>query len=274
VLGLPTTFPTVAAGSAASANTVAVKITNTGDAALNITGVALATGNAARAEERPGDFQVLTNTCVGTPVAAATAPTAENPGGTRSSCIVNVGFKPTATNTTSVSRLLVTSNADNGTESILLTGKSNGDALGGIGGDVPSSLALTLGAPASFGSFTPALAKTYDTAASASVVSTAGDATLSVADTSTTATGHLVNGVFALPQALQVRAANAANPNPAYKPLSETVALPVSLLTYTGPTAGADNVTLGFRQVIGATDTLRSGSYSKTLTFTLSTTTP
>jgi hypothetical protein len=36
----------------------------------------------------------------------------------------------------------------------------------------------------------------------------------------------------------------------------------------------SDPVTLGFRQSIGATDVLRSGSYSKALTFTLSTTTP
>ena len=49
---------------------------------------------------------------------------------------------------------------------------------------------------------------------------------------------------------------------------------PLPLLTYSGPTAGADPVTLGFRQSIGATDVLRAGSYSKTLTFTLSTTTP
>jgi hypothetical protein len=51
-------------------------------------------------------------------------------------------------------------------------------------------------------------------------------------------------------------------------------ASPTTLLTYSGPTAGADPVTLGFRQSIGATDALRAGSYSKVLTFTLSTTTP
>jgi hypothetical protein len=33
-------------------------------------------------------------------------------------------------------------------------------------------------------------------------------------------------------------------------------------------------VTLSFEQAIGAKDALRTGSYSKTLTFTLSTTTP
>ena len=47
----------------------------------------------------------------------------------------------------------------------------------------------------------------------------------------------------------------------------------MNLLTYTGPTT-TDPVTLGFRQAIGATDVLRAGTYSKTLTFTLSTTTP
>jgi sugar phosphate isomerase/epimerase len=271
VLGLPTTFPTAAAGTPASANAVAVKISNSGDAPLAVTAVGLAT---ARPEERTGDFSVLSNTCVGTPVPAATAPSAGNPGGTRSSCIVTVGFKPTASNTTSTARLQITSGADNATEQILLVGKSTGDALGGVGGDVPSALALTLGGGASFGSFTPALAKTYDTATSASVVSTAGNASLSVADTNSTAPGHLVNGTFALPSALQVAATNAANPTATYKALPETTALPTSLLTYAGPTAGSDPVTLNFRQAIGGTDTLRAGSYNKTLTFTLSTTQP
>ena len=35
-----------------------------------------------------------------------------------------------------------------------------------------------------------------------------------------------------------------------------------------------DAVTMAFKQAIGANDALRTGSYSKTLTFTLSTTTP
>jgi hypothetical protein len=77
-----------------------------------------------------------------------------------------------------------------------------------------------------------------------------------------------------LPQALQLRAVNAANPTASFVSLSETAGTPVDLLTYPGPTAGADPVTLGFRQAIGATDVLRAGTYSKQLTFTLSTTTP
>ena len=139
---------------------------------------------------------------------------------------------------------------------------------------MPSSLNLSLGGAASFGAFTPAFARTYETAASATVASTAGDATLSVTDSSPTATGHLVNGAFSLPSVLNVRATNAANASSAWAPLSETAGTPANLLTYTGPTAGAEPLTLGFRQAIGATDVLRAGNYSKTLTFTLSTTTP
>jgi len=48
---------------------------------------------------------------------------------------------------------------------------------------------------------------------------------------------------------------------------------PRSLISYAGPISN-DAVTLQFRQAIAANDALRTGSYSKTLTFTLSTTTP
>src|SRR5262245_63972701 len=69
---------------------------------------------------------------------------------------------------------------------------------GTVGGTVPATLSLTLGAPASFGSFVPGAAHDYDASTSATVTSTAGDATLSVADASTTAPGHLVNGSYSL----------------------------------------------------------------------------
>jgi hypothetical protein len=80
----------------------------------------------------------------------------------------------------------------------------------------------------------------------------------------------LVNGSFALSTPLQIRAANAANSNPAWADLGASQ----PLLTYTGPTAGADTVTVGLRQAIAASEVLRAGSYSKTLTFTLTTATP
>ncbi len=50
-------------------------------------------------------------------------------------------------------------------------------------------------------------------------------------------------------------------------------ASPTPLVAYAGPASNAP-VTVSFRQHIGATDALRTGTYAKTLTFTLSTTNP
>ena len=58
-----------------------------------------------------------------------------------------------------------------------------------------------VGPPAAFGAFTPGVARIYTAATTANVVSTAGDALLSVVDPSTTAPGHLVNGAFVAPDA-------------------------------------------------------------------------
>src|SRR3954465_4907527 len=102
--------------------------------------------------------------------------------------------------------------------------------------------------------------------------STAGDATLSVAEPSPTATGPLVHDGVSLPQPLQARARNANNTGTAYNNVGSS-ASPLNLLTYDGPVSN-DAVALEFKQSIGANDALRTGSYSKTLTFTLSTTTP
>ena len=140
------------------------------------------------------------------------------------------------------------------------------------GGTVPATLSLTLGAPAQFGAFTPGVARTYEATTQANVVSTAGDALLSVADPSSQNTGHLVNGSFFLPQPLQARARNAANTGTAYNNVGST-ASPLNLLTSSGPISN-DAVTLGFSQRIEANDALRTGTNGKTLTFTLSTTQP
>ena len=93
-----------------------------------------------------------------------------------------------------------------------------------------------------------------------------------MADPSATATGHLVNGTFSLPSALQAKATSAAGVGGAFADVGGS-AMPTSLLTYSGPTSN-DGVSLAFQQHVGATDALRTGAYSKTLTFTLSTTTP
>jgi len=122
---------------------------------------------------------------------------------------------------------------------------------GTVGGSVPATLALTLGAPATFGAFTPGVAREYTASTTATVTSTAGDATLTVSDAGANP-GHLVNGAFALPTPLQ--------------------GLGV-VKTWLGPTSN-EAVPVEFKQTIGATDALRTGSYSKTLTFTLATTNP
>ncbi len=123
-----------------------------------------------------------------------------------------------------------------------------------------------MGAPATFGPFTPGFAKDYTGTTAATVISTAGDATLSVADPSSTNTGKLVNGAFALPQVLQ------ASGGGAFAPVGGSAA-PTTLKTWSAPTSN-EVATVTFKQSIGANDALRTGTYSKTLTFTLSTTTP
>ena len=120
-------------------------------------------------------------------------------------------------------------------------------ATGGVGGSVPATLSLTLGAPASFGPFTPGIDRDYTASTTANVVSSAGDAALSVGDP-----GHLTNGSFALSEPLRVELSKSA---------------------WTAPVSN-DLVTVTFRQHVGATQPLRTGTYAKTLTFTLSTTTP
>jgi X-Pro dipeptidyl-peptidase len=144
---------------------------------------------------------------------------------------------------------------------------------GDVDGEVPGTLSLTVtGGAASLGAFTPGVARDYLGSLSANVISTAETATLSVADPDAVNTGHLVNGTFALPSALQVNGSSPIAGSSAFAPLGGSAA-PTTLLTYGGPVSN-DPVTLGFKQSIGATDALRTGSYSKTLTFTLSTTAP
>jgi hypothetical protein len=118
----------------------------------------------------------------------------------------------------------------------------------------------------------PGVTRDYFAKTDAKVISTAGDALLTAADKSTTATGHLVNDAFSLPQPLQVKATNSANAASAYAPVG-SANVPTPLLSYSGPVSN-DEVTLDFKQSIAAGDALRTGAYSKLLTFTLSTTTP
>ena len=142
-----------------------------------------------------------------------------------------------------------------------------------VGGTVPATLSLTLGPAVAFREpGRRAWANTYTASTTANVISSAGDALLSVADPSSTNTGHLVNGSFFLPQPLQARARNAANTGTAYNNVGSS-ASPLNLLTWNAPISN-DAVSLEFSQRVNANDALRTGTYSKTLTFTLSTTQP
>ena len=76
-----------------------------------------------------------------------------------------------------------------------------------------ATLSLSLGTPnATSARSSPAWRASYSSRMGANVISTAGDAALSVADRAPTLPGRLVNGAFVMPQALQARA-NAANPS-------------------------------------------------------------
>jgi hypothetical protein len=116
-----------------------------------------------------------------------------------------------------------------------------------VGLTVPTTLALTLGPNPSFGAFTPGIAADLTATTSANVISTAGDASLTVSDP-----GHLTNGSFALAEPLLVQ---------------------FSKSTWTQPVTN-DPVTITFEQHINASDVVRAGTYTKKLTFTLSTSTP
>ena len=132
---------------------------------------------------------------------------------------------------------------------------------------MPATLVGPLGGAASFGTFVPAWPATTWPTTTAVVDQHGRRRELTVSDRSTTNTGKLVNGTYALAQPLQVRAGTAA-----FAPLGGS-ASPTPLLTFDEPVSGA-SVPLELKQSIGASDGLRTGQYSKTLTFTLSTTTP
>ncbi|HWK27577.1 MAG TPA: ThuA domain-containing protein [Solirubrobacter sp.] len=134
-----------------------------------------------------------------------------------------------------------------GGEGVTLPPESSTSVEGTVGGTVPATLGLTLGAPATFGAFTPGESRDYTASTTADVLSTAGDAALTVSDP-----GHLSNGAFSLPEPLQVA---------------------FSKSTWDAPVSH-ESVDVTFKQHIGANDALRTGTYSRTLTFTLSTTTP
>ena len=147
-----------------------------------------------------------------------------------------------------------------------------------VEGEVPNTTSLTgCEAPVVLGPFVPAVNANYEGTCSLTATSTGSATELSAADLSGNETGHLVQGSYRLPSALETRATGLGNPplefpgtGGSYAPLSNPS---VTLLTYAGPVS-ADNVTVRFKQHIGLHDALHSGTYSKPITLSLEQTSP
>jgi sugar phosphate isomerase/epimerase len=258
----PPVFPATAAGSVSPS--VPVVVTNDGDAPLTFTGanpVTLAANAEDGGNQTRDDFQIVSHNC--------SSATPIPPGGT---CTVNVAFRPSRTNYTSVARLQFNSSSDDAMDRVLLAARSTGDANATVGGNVQSILQLSIvNTGGSFGTFVPGQNATYNTALAATATTTTADAALSVADLSGNQPGRLVNGAFSLASPVGVRALGLGDdPATAFTPVTGT---PQTLKSWSTPVTSAP-LTLGFRQQIGSTEALRAGAYGKTLTFTLSTTTP
>jgi PKD repeat protein len=142
-----------------------------------------------------------------------------------------------------------------------------------VGATVPMVLSLTLGGPATFGSFIPSLNRDYDAKTTAKALATSGNATLTVSDPAAGSAGHLVNGDYTLPSALQVKATSTVGTSAGVFSEVGGTANPTTLLTYLRA-LNDSTITLDFKQHVAQTDALRAGKYSKTLTFSLATTQP
>jgi hypothetical protein len=156
-------------------------------------------------------------------------------------------------------------------QSFVVTQVTTTSAQGTVEGSVPGTLALSVsGGTSSLGSFTPGVSRVYESSIAATVTSTAAQSTLTAQDPSGFATGHLVNGAFSLAQPLELDATDQASPTGVLAPLGSG---PLALLGFSAPVSN-EPITIGVAQPIAATDPLRTGSYSKTITLTLSTATP
>lgn len=145
------------------------------------------------------------------------------------------------------------------TMSLCVSGCPTGVVLPGV-----PTLGLTLGARADFGALRPGRARDYAASMAVSVSSPAEHTALTIVDPSAVAPGRLVNGRSSLPQPLRAGVAGA---------LAPLGSAPTGLKAWTAPIF-TETVLVDFRQAIGARDVLRTGAYSKPLTFTLAATTP
>ena len=140
-----------------------------------------------------------------------------------------------------------------------------------VEGEVPKT--LTLAATCEkvvLGPFIPGVEEHYEGTCGLTATSTAAQSKLTAEDPSPTHTGHLVQGSYFLLKALEAKAtAEEVGIGGAFEPLTEAR----TLLRFAEPFS-VDNATVTFNQPIGKKDGLHTGTYAKTITLTLSTTTP
>jgi PKD repeat protein len=196
----------------------------------------------------------------GTPASTSQNPTHaySAPGGYQAKVIVSDGKGGTANATVPVTVIAPTALETNQPGEVMAT--------------VPSVLAISLAPSATLGAVTPGIAKDYSTSVTGQITSTSGSAALTVSDASSTATGRLVNGTYALAQPLQVQASDATHAAGPFGPVGGS-ASPLTILSIDSAVS-VDPITIGLKQSVGAGELLRAGTYSKTLTFTLTSTTP
>jgi len=142
-----------------------------------------------------------------------------------------------------------------------------------IGGTVEGTMGLSLPSATTFGPFTPGIAKWYEANVVATITSNYNDTSLSVYDPATTNTGRLVNGARALATPLTIKLASGTQATALAGGPVGGAAAPTPILSYSAPQTNR-TATLFFQQQIAANEVLAAGTYGKTLTFSMSTTTP
>ncbi len=148
-----------------------------------------------------------------------------------------------------------------------------------VEGKVPFTQTLaTTCSPVVLGSFIPGKTQEYSNTCGLKATSTAAESKLVAEDASATDKGHLVQvythggfkETYELPAPLE---ANATSTQGGIGNVLTSLVTPVTLLTYDKPFS-EDAMTVKFNQKIGLHDHLHTGTYAKTITLTLSTTTP
>ena len=136
---------------------------------------------------------------------------------------------------------------------------------GGVGGTVPATLSLTLGHAGGFGAFTPGVRADYFATTAANVISTAGDAALSVAIRARLAPAGSSTARSRWPRRFRPASAAPTRRSAVEQPHDDQDVERPGLQRRGGDRLQA--VDRGQRAAA-------TGTYSKTLTFTLSTTNP